>query len=171
MRLLGFFLGLAGKGLELTIDRDVGILVEAGVWFETGFGGFSAFKNMEIMMEKADTPFDGFERVVVFQGMSLALSEFDEFTVGYAGCRPVRREVISIELKKAVMLGSVADNNMLTAFLTFFELIHGSPEGFDGVNRHEITHATSSWSGFGRERDIMVNDVAQSVHNDCFQMS
>ena len=85
-------------GLEFAVDGDVGVLVETGVTFEAGRGIFVHAEDVEIVLEEAKTPFEAFERVVVFEGMRLALGLFDEFAICYAGIGPVCREMVGIEL-------------------------------------------------------------------------
>ena len=77
-------LGITG-GLELAVEGYVGVLVETGVGFETGFGFGSAFANTEIMGKETESPFEGFGSMRMFEGVGLALSEFDEFAICYAG--------------------------------------------------------------------------------------
>ena len=87
--------------MEGAVDADVGILVETGVTFEAGRGIFMAAEDVEIVLEKAETPFEAFERVVMFEGVGLALGLFDEFAVCDTCARPVRREMVGIELVEA----------------------------------------------------------------------
>ena len=93
----GFFSLMSGL-FEGTVDADIGILVETGVTFEAGRGIFVTTEDMEIVLEEAETPFEAFERVVVFEGMRLALGLFDEFAICYTGSGPVCREMVGIEL-------------------------------------------------------------------------
>ena len=81
----GFFLGALGDLLEMAVDANVGILIETGVPFYTRFGLFSAFENTEVMDQETKFPFVSLGRVVMLEGMGLALGEFDEFTIRYAG--------------------------------------------------------------------------------------
>lgn len=94
---VGIGFGLGGF-LEGTVDADIGILVETGVTFEAGRGIFVHAEDVEIVLEEAETPFEAFERVVVFEGMRLALGLFDEFAICYTGSGPVCREMVGIEL-------------------------------------------------------------------------
>ena len=94
---VGIGFGLGGF-LEGAVDANIGILVETGVTFEAGRGIFMHAKDVEIVLEEAETPFEAFERVVVFEGMRLALGLFDEFAVCYTGIGPVCREMVGIEL-------------------------------------------------------------------------
>ena len=47
------FFGLFGGSLELTIDGDVCVLVEAGIGLHTGFRLFAAFEDAEVVVEEA----------------------------------------------------------------------------------------------------------------------
>ena len=46
-------LGLAGFGLELAIDTDIGILIKTGIGFEPRFGLCVPFEDVVIMVEEA----------------------------------------------------------------------------------------------------------------------
>ena len=70
---------------EFAVDSDVGVLVETGVSFHALFGCGSAFEDREIMFEETDTPFERLHRIVVFQGVCMALRLFDEIAVGNTG--------------------------------------------------------------------------------------
>ena len=133
-------LGRLKGGLEVAVDGDVGILIEAGIGFEAGFGLLVVFEDTEIVLEEADPPFKGFAGGSMFEGMSTALGQFDDLTVGYAGLGPGLGEMVGIELKHAGTLGTLAHNNVFAAFLTDFEFIHGAREGLEGFARHEIAH-------------------------------
>ena len=87
---------LFGCFFELAVDGNVGVLIEARVGFEPGFGLCSAFEDPIIMLEETYTPFERCERVVMLEGVRPALGFFDEFAVGYAGCRPFLWEMIGI---------------------------------------------------------------------------
>ena len=80
------FCGLLGGGFEGAVDADVDVLIETGIGLETGFRFGTTFDDMEIMMEKTESPFNAFRRVVVFEGVSEFLGGFDEVAVSYAGC-------------------------------------------------------------------------------------
>jgi hypothetical protein len=84
LRFLSGFLGCITGGLELTVEGNVGILVETSIGFETGFGLGSAFANPEIMGKETQSPFKSFGGMGMFEGVCLALSEFDEFAICYA---------------------------------------------------------------------------------------
>ena len=124
---VGIGFGFCGF-LEGTVDADVGILVETGVAFEAGGRIFVTAENVEIVLEKAETPFEAFERVVMFEGVRLALGLFDEFAICYAGSRPVCREVVGIEFVKAFAETRRADNDVFAALGTKCEVVHGSAE-------------------------------------------
>ena len=142
------FFRFSEGSLQLAVDGDVGILVETGVALESGFGCSTAFDNGEVMLEETDTPFDANRGIVMFEGMCLALGDFDQFAVGYAGFGPMRREMVGIELEETVShMGITADDDMFTAFATEFEIVHGAPEEFDGSNGSEIAHTSGGRSG------------------------
>ena len=88
---------LSGSGsFKLTVEGDIGVLIETGVGFHARFGLGTAFEDPVIMEKETDTPLDTDKRMVVLKGVSLTLGFFDEFTVRYAGCGPVFGEVVSI---------------------------------------------------------------------------
>jgi hypothetical protein len=76
--------------------------------------------------------------------------------------------MVGIELQHAGTLGTMTDNDMFAAFLTYFEVIHGSPEGFDGFARHEIAHPFGINRGGRREFDESDTSARQTAHNHCF---
>ena len=134
-------------GFEVAIDTDVGVLIEAGVGFKAGFGSVTAFDNTVVMTEETHSPFKGCVRVVVFEGMGIALGLLDEFAVGYTGCRPVRREVVGIELEVAITAATMPEDNMFAVVLAFFVGVHGTPEGVDACYGFKIAHASSERNG------------------------
>ena len=147
MRFLRFG-GITG-GLKGTVDGDVGILIETGVGFEAGFGLFMGFKNIEVMVEETDTPFEGFHRMVAFEGMCLALGFFDEFTVRYTGGRPVGGEMVGIEFKEARTVTGRANDDVFAVFVPFLDVVHGSPDAFDADTGTKIAYASGVRSGIG----------------------
>ena len=161
-------LGRLKGSLEVAVDGDVGILVEAGIGFEARFGLLVVFEDTEIVLEEADTPFKGFAGGSMFEGMSASLGQFDDLTVGYAGLGPGLGKVVGIELKHAGTLGTLAHNNVFAAFLTDFEVIHGAREGLEGFARHEIAHPFGINRGGRREFDKSSTSARQTVHNRCF---
>jgi len=134
-------------GFEVAVDGDEDILVETGITTDAGFGVKTTFENTEIVLEEAKSPFEGDRGVVMFEGMGTTLGFFDEFAIGYAGSRPGLGKVVSIELKEAVMLRSMADNDVFAVFVAFFDGVHGSPIGINHRNRTKIAHSTSTGSG------------------------
>ena len=146
--------------LEFAVDGNVGVLVETGVRLEAGFGSSAAFDNREIMVNEAESPFDGFAGMSMLQGMGLALGLLDEFTIRYAGCRPGLWKMVGIELEKAVGVGHSANNDVLFVSATCFDGIHRAPVGFVEGYRHKIAHSSGARCGIGRERDVMVNNAA-----------
>ena len=87
---------LLGSGFELAVESYVGVLIETGVAFHARFGLGSAFEDPVIMEEETDTPLDTDKRMVVFEGVGLALGFFDEFTVSDASSRPVCGDLVGI---------------------------------------------------------------------------
>ena len=152
----GFFAG----SLKLAVDGDVGVLIETGVGFEAGFGRSAAFDNGEIMIKEAETPFEGFAGMSMLQSVGLALGLLDEFAIRYAGCRPGLREMVGIELEKAVSIRHSTDNDVLFVTATCFDGIHCAPVGFAEGYRHKIAHSSGARCGIGSERDVMVNNAA-----------
>ena len=134
-------------GFEVTIDTDVGVLIETGVGFEAGFGGVTTFDDTVIMTEETHSPFKGCIGVVVLKGMGITLGLFDEFAIGYTGCRPVRREMVGVALEVTVTVLTMPEDNMFAVVLAFFGSIHGTPEGIDACYGFKIAHASSERSG------------------------
>ena len=160
--------GFVASGLELAVDRNVGVLIETGIGFEAGFGSSAAFDDREIMVKEAESPFEGFGCMGMLQGMGLALGLFDEFAVGYAGCRPGLWKMVGIELEKALSIRHSADNDVLFVTATCFDGVHRAPVGFVEGYRHKIAHSSGARCGIGSERDVMVNSAAQTHLNACF---
>ena len=165
------FLGLAG-GLEFAVNGNVGILVETGIAFETGFGLGAAYANGEVVLEETEFPFESGTGGVVFEGMSYTLGGFDEFAIRYASGRPCLGEMVSVELEETVSeVRHTADDDMFAAFAAYFEIVHRSPEEIDIGNGSEIAHSTRRASGNSRRRNIRSNEVLQTGHYDIFQMA
>ena len=160
--------GFVAGGLELAVDGDVGILIETGIGFEAGVGRSAAFDDGEIMVKEAETPFEGFAGMSMLQVRGLALSLFDEFTIRYAGCRPGLWKMISIELEKAWGIRHSADNDVLFVSAACFDGVHRAPVVFITCKRHKIAHSPGARCGIGRERDVMVNNAAQTHLSACF---
>ena len=152
--------GFVAGSLELAVDGDVGVLVETGVGFEAGFGRSAAFDDREIMVKEAESPFEGFAGMSMLQSVGLALGLLDEFAIRYAGCRPGLREMVGIELEKAVSIRHSTDNDVLFVTATCFDGIHRAPVGFVEGYRHKIAHSSGARCGIGRESDVMVNSAA-----------
>ena len=126
--------------LQLAVDGYVGILIETAVRFETGFGFGTAFDNREIMIEKTNFPFKGFGSIGMFQGMSLALGEFDEFAVRHTGSRPSLGEMVRIEFVEPFTEPRGTDDDVFAALVAEFEIIHGTPDGINAGYRPKISH-------------------------------
>ena len=56
--------------MEFAVDGNVGILVETGIAFETGFGLGAAYANGEVMLEETEFPLKSGTRCVVLKGVS-----------------------------------------------------------------------------------------------------
>ena len=161
------FRGLEG-GFEVAVDADIDVLIETGIGFEAGFGGLVGLENTEIMLEEADSPFKGFAGGIMFEGMGTTLGEFDNLTVCYAGLGPGLWEVVSIELKHAGTMGTMADNDVFAAFLAGFEVIHGAPEGFIEFAGHKVAHSLGMNGGVRRKLDESRKRAFQIVNYRCF---
>lgn len=158
--LLGSLLG----GFELTVDEYVGILVETGIGLEARFGFGAAFEDTEIVLEEADTPFEGSIGAVVLEGVGLALRLFDEFAVRHAGGRPGLGEMIGVELEESRAAMMTADDDVFLVMTAFFHGIHGAPEGIVALNRHKITHTLGIDGRVGRELHKSCDIFAQTVN-------
>ena len=164
----GRFLGLFSGSLEFTIDSYVGILVEAGIGLHTRFRLFAAFEDFEVMVQEAEMPLEACTRGVVFEGVGLALSLFDEFAVSYAGCRPGLWEMVGIELENFVITRITANDDMFAAFIAVFGVVHGTAEVFDAHDGLEVAYSTGvERRNLGR-RDEMVDGFVQTENCACF---
>ena len=134
---LGCFLTL---GLELAVDSDVGILVKTGVGLHARFRLCAAFVNPVIVFEKAHTPFEGFERMVVFEGVSLSLRLFDEFAVRDTGFGPMGRKMVGVEFKEPRTEARGTDDDAFFAGAPFFPRVHRTPQGFYSHAGMEVVH-------------------------------
>ena len=153
----------------MAIDGNEGILVEAGIGFETGFGLGSTFVNVEIMTEETNPPFEGFEGMIVFECVRLALGFFDEFAVFDAGCGPMRREMVGVELENGVFGACItADDDVFFVFAAFFLEVCGSTVRSDGVNKHKIAYASGRRSRNRRTWKVLINNGVQTGKYDCF---
>ena len=56
-------------GLEFAVNGNIGVLVEAGITLETGFGLGSAYANGEVMLEETEFPFQAGTRGIVLEGV------------------------------------------------------------------------------------------------------
>lgn len=159
-------------GFEFAVDSNVGVLVEAGIGFHARFGLGAAFADTEIMTEETQAPFEGCERMVVFEGMGYLLSCFDEVAVGDAGLRPSLRKMVGVELEElASMARNTTDNDMFVIMAAFGMGVHGAPEEIDRRYRHKIAYSASVGSGNIGVRSVIRNNAFQTVFNDRFQMS
>ena len=155
--------------MELAIDGNKGILVEAGIGFEAGFGLGSAFEDVEIMTEETNTPFEGFEGVVMFECVGLALGFFDEFAVFDAGSGPMRREMVGVELENGVFGACItADDDVFFVFAAFSLVIYGSTVRSDGIYEHKIAYASCGRSRNRRTWEILLNNGVQTGKYACF---
>ena len=139
----GFFLGgFLDSRFQFAIDGDIDELIETGVWFETRSRFGASFDYMEIMVEETKSPLDTNRAVVVFEGVGLALREFDQFAVRNAGCRPGLGEMVSIELVETFETWSATDDDMYAEFLTFLMGIHDTAVEIEGFEGFQIAHTT-----------------------------
>ena len=160
--------GIAG-GLELAIDGDEGVLVETGIGFEAWFGLGSFFDDVEVMTEETNTPFEGFEGVVMFECVGLALGFFDEFAVFNAGSGPMRREMVGVELENGVFSACItAYDDMFFVFAAFSLVIYGSTVRSDGIYEHKIAYASGGRSRNRRTWEILLNNGVQTGKYACF---
>ena len=158
--------------MEFAVDGNVGVLIEAGVAFETGFGLGAAYTNSEVMFEETKFPLEPGTGGVVLKGVSYTLGGFDEFAICDASGRPVGREMVGIELEKTVSeAGHTADDDMFAAFAAYLEIVHSSLEEIDIGNGSEIAHSTRGASGNSRRRNIRSDEVLQTGYYDIFQMA
>ena len=133
--------------LELAVYADVGILVESGIAFEARFRLGTASEDPEIVLEEADLPLNGGVGMVMFECVGLALSFFDELTVGNTGSRPGLRKMVSIDLVNGSVSMPSADNDMFFVFLAFFEGIYLAGIAVDASGEDTITHSASVGCG------------------------
>ena len=161
-------LGFSDFRLQLAINGDVRILVEAGVPFEAGFGLGSAFEDAEIVAEETEPPFERFDGVVVLEGMCPALRLFDEFAVGDTGGRPAGREMVCVQLEEAVAEARKAYNDAFFVFLALFDGVHRSPEVLDVIRRTKIVDAPFVGSGSRRKRLKTEAVICQTLYDQCF---
>ncbi len=163
------FKGGVTGGLELAIDGNEGILVEAGIGLEAGFGLGSAFEDVEVMTEETNTPFEGFEGMVVFEGVCLALGFFDEFAVFDTGSGPMRREMVGVELENGVFSARItAYDDVFFVFAAFFLEVHGSKEEIDVFHALKIAYASCGRSRNGGAWDVSSDDSVQTGKYACF---
>ena len=125
--LFGGFLAL---GLQLTVDRDVGILVETSIALHACFGLGAAFDDCKIMVEEAHAPSERLQRMVVLDGVRLFLGFFDQLAVGDTGFRPAGRKVVCVEFEETQTEARRADDYALFVVPAFFSCVHGAPQGF-----------------------------------------
>ena len=109
--------------------------------------------------------------MVVLEGVGAALRLFDEFAVGYTGCRPGLGEMVGVELVQVSVTGHTADDDMFVVFAAFFDGAHGSVIKFDGQNGIQVTHTAGTVCGNKRRRDRQKNSVLQTQKYLCFQMA
>ena len=153
----------------MAIDGNEGILVEAGIGFEAGFGLGSAFEDVEIMTEETNTPFEGFEGMVVFECVRLTLGFFDEFAVFDAGSGPMRREMVGVELENGVFGACItADDDVFFVFAAFSLVIYGSTVRSNGIYEHKIAYASGGRSRNRRTWEILLNNGVQTGKYACF---
>ncbi len=156
-------LGDLGGGAEGLIDGDIDEGIEMGISLLAGNG-------VEEVLDMTNLPLESGIRMVLFDGVSKALSRFDELAVGLAGLRPLFRETVCVEFVKARIMAGRTDHYALFALLAFFDGVYGSPDGFDSrIGYAEIAHTLGVRCGVGRMRYESGQSLAQSVHNLCSQ--
>lgn len=126
------------------------------------------FENTEIVLEEADSPFEGFAGVGMFQSMRTALGEFDDFAIRCTGLGPGLGKVVGIELEHAGTVGATTDNDVFAAFVALFEVIHSAPEGIIARNRHKIAHSFGVNRSGRREFDESGTSARQTINYRCF---
>ena len=119
--------GLGFGGLEFAVDGDEDVLIEARIGFHARFGLLATFEDIEVVREEADSPFECSDRVVVFEGVRLALGLFDEVSVSDTGSRPVFWEMVGVEFKESGPETGWTYNDAFAALATFFFGVHGAP--------------------------------------------
>ena len=134
------FGGFLPLGLELAVDRDVGILVETGIALHAFFRLRAAFDDRKIMVEEAYAPCESFQGMVMLDGVRQTLRFFDQFAVGDTGGRPAGREMVGVEFEEPVTEARGADDDAFFVVLAFFTCVHGSPQGFHSHAGMEIVH-------------------------------
>jgi len=155
-------------GLEFAIDSYVGVLIEAGIGLHTGFRLFAAFEDFEIVVQEAEMPLEAGTGCVVFEGVGLALSLFDEFAVSYAGCRPSLWEMVGVELEDFVITRITANDDVFAAFIAVFDVVHGTIEVFDAHDGLEVAYSTGvERRNLGR-RNKVVDGLIQTENCACF---
>jgi len=152
-----------GGGAEGLIDGVIDEVIEIGISLLSGNG-------VEEVLDMTNVPLESGIRMVLFDGVSKALSRFDQFAVGLAGLGPLFWEMVGVEFIEARVMAGRTDHNALFALLAFFDSIKGSPEGFDtGGGDIEIAYTLGVRCGTGRMRYENGHSVAKSVHNLCSQ--
>ena len=121
------FGGFLALRLELAVDGDVCILVKTGIALHAFFGLRAAFDDCEIMVEEAHAPSEGFQGMVVLDGVSLFLGFFDQLTVGYTSFGPVGRKMVGVEFEETQTEARRADDYAFLVVLAFFSCVHGAP--------------------------------------------
>ena len=121
------FGGFLVLGLELTVDGDVGILVETGIALHAFFGLCAAFDDRKIMVEEPHAPCKSLQGMVVLDGVRLFLGFFDQFAVGDTGFGPAGREMVGVEFEETQTEARRADDDALFVVLAFFPSVHGAP--------------------------------------------
>ena len=87
-------------------------------------------------------PLEAGTRGIVLKGVGSALGFFDEFAVGYAGCRPSLGEMVGIELEDFVLARITAHDDVFAAFIAVFEVVHGTAEVFDTHGGLKVAYST-----------------------------
>ena len=121
------FGGFLALGLQLAVDGDVCVLVETSIAFHAFFGLGTTFDDRKIMVEEAHAPSEGFQGMVVLDGVSLFLGFFDQLAVGYAGFGPVGRKMVCVEFEETQTEARGADDYAFFVVQAFLPCVHGTP--------------------------------------------
>ena len=121
------FGGFLALGLQLAVDRDVGILVKTGIAFHAIFGLRAAFDDRKIMVEEPHAPCERLQGMVVLDGVRQTLRLFDQLAVGYAGFGPVGRKMVCVEFEETQTEARGADDYAFFVVQAFLPCVHGTP--------------------------------------------
>ena len=121
------FGGFLALRLQLAVNGDVCVLVETSIAFHAVFGLGAAFDDRKIMAKEPHAPSEGFQGMVMLDGVRLFLGFFDQLAVGYASRRPVFRKMVGVEFEEPQTEARRADDDAFFVVLAFFPCVHGAP--------------------------------------------